>query len=145
MTNLENAIGILGRQGHTCVLCKDHQIHFSDRRGVAPLLELLEGGICVRGFSAADKVVGKATALLYCLLQVEAVHGQVMSDGAVRVLEQHGIRASWDRRVPAIENRSRDGFCPMETATARIEDPAEALDAIRQTLSRLQAQEQLPC
>ena len=121
----------------TCVLCRGRSRVESDLRGVAPLLDLLDMGMDFSGYCAADKVIGKATAFLYCLLEVKAVYTPVISQAALEVLETHGIAAEYDLCVPAILNRRKDGFCPMETATRNITDPEAALEAIRKTLSKL--------
>lgn len=143
MKDLEKARDLLVRDGYTCVLYKDGNVYGSRLRGVQPLLELLDGEICLKGFAAADKVVGKATAMLYCLLEVEAVYGQVMSIAAARILQSQGIQAVWGTQVKAIRNRSGDGVCPMEAATRHTEDPQEALLCIRETLARLQKNDYL--
>ena len=135
--DLENACAVLAREGCTCVLCKGDIYYKSSRRGVAPLMGWLEEGIDAKGFSAADKVVGKATAFLYCLLGVSAVHANVISDAAVAVLQEHGILLTYGQRVAAIQNRTGDGLCPMEMATREISDPADAPAAIRAALARL--------
>ena len=85
----------------------------------------------------ADKVVGKGAALMYCLLGVRCVHGNVMSQAAVKVLRRHGIEAYWDRLAENIHNRAGTGLCPIETATAQIDDPEEALPVILSTLASL--------
>ena len=136
MNDLEKAKSILSSGEYTCVLCKGDTIHISRHRGVQPLLELLETD--VSGFSAADKVVGKATALLYCLLKVKAVHAQVISLAALQVLQSNSITVSWGSQVDFIRNRAGDGRCPMEQATEGIDDPQEALAAIQTKLKELQ-------
>lgn len=136
LNDLEKAKSILSSGEYTCVLCKGDTIHISRHRGVRPLLELLETD--VSGFSAADKVVGRATALLYRLLNVKAIHAQVISQGAVQALENSGITVSWDSQVEFIRNRAGDGRCPMEQATEGIDDPQEALAAIQTKLKELQ-------
>ena len=137
MEHLEQAKKILAEENCTCVLCGDGPGYQSHQRGVAPLLELLDSGRNVAGFSAADRVVGKATAFLYCLLGVKRVHAGVMSQPAAQVLTQAGIACSWDRLVAGIQNRQKDGPCPMEFATRDCETPEQALSAIRQTLENL--------
>ena len=137
MTDLQRAKVCLQEENRTCVLCGGDTYYKSDSRGVAPLLDWLDGGIRAEGFSAADRVVGKATAFLYCLLGVRAVYARVMSKPAAAVLEQAGIEAGWDMLVEGIQNRQQDGPCPMEAATREIADAEEALAAIRQTLERL--------
>lgn len=93
MNDLEQAKSILLSGGYTCVLCKGETVHTSNHRGVRPLLELLETD--VTGFCAADKVVGKATALLYRLLNVKAVHAQVISQAALQVLQNSPMAKSF--------------------------------------------------
>lgn len=135
MKDLERAKAILEQEGYTCVLCKDDCVHTSTHRGVRPLLDLLETN--VSGFCAADKVVGKATALLYCLLNVKAIHAQVISQAALQVLKGRGIAVTWDSQVEYIRNRAGDGRCPMEQATEHIDDPRQALIAIEKKLKEL--------
>ena len=138
MTDLEQAKQILEQTDSTCVLCLEGQVYKSNRRGVAPLLALVDAGIDVEGFSAADRVVGKATAFLYCLLGVKAVYARVISQPAAQVLAEGGITATWDTLVSGIQNRQKDGPCPMENATRDCTTPAQALTAIRQALAQLQ-------
>lgn len=136
MNDLERAKSLLQSGGYTCVLCKGDTVHTSHHRGVRPLLELLQTD--VSGFYAADKVVGRATALLYRLLNVKAVHAQIISQAALQVLQNSSISVSWDAQVDYIKNRAGDGRCPMEQATEGIDDPQEALVAIRKKLKELQ-------
>lgn len=135
--DLAKAKKIFRESGATCVLCKGRSRVESQLRGVTPLLELLDMGMDFSGYCAADKVIGKATAFLYCLLDVTAVYTPVISESALAVLQTHGIDVTYDLCVPAILNRRRDGFCPMETATRQIDDPETALTAIRSTLETL--------
>ena len=137
MADLAQAKKILIEEDCTCVLCGNGVVYKSHRRGVAPLLQLLDQGVDARGFSAADRVVGKATAFLYCLLGVKAVHARVMSCPAAKVLENAGVEATWQQLVEGIQNRQKDGPCPMEHATRNCKTPEEALTAIRETLERL--------
>ena len=135
--DLNRARALMESQGYTCVLTSGDQVYTSNDRGVKPLLTWLSQGICVKDFCAADKVVGKATAFLYCLLQVKAVYTPVISRSAARVLREHGIELTAGIEVDFIWNRRRTGPCPMETAVKDIEDPNEALTAIRETLNTL--------
>lgn len=136
---LHQAKKILMDGNYTCVLCGPEQIHTATARGVRPLVDWLDSGIDVRGFVAADKVVGRATAFLYVLLGVRAVWAGVMSTPAKNALEENGITALCGREVSGIINRRGDGPCPFEEAVLGITDPLEALDAIRrkQFLMRL--------
>ena len=135
--DLQKAQQLLTQEGHTLVLCRQQTVHTSSRRGVSALLGFLEDGTDLRGFSAADKVVGRATAFLYRLLGVTQVYGAVMSQPALEVLQEGGIAAYPGKLVSGIINRQGDGPCPMEQATTGIQDPQQALEAIRQALAKL--------
>ena len=135
--DLQKAKDLLSKEGYTCVLVQGQAVFTSRERGVKPLLNWLEEGCVLPGFSAADKVVGKATAYLYCLLVAKAVHAGVMSDAAMAVFQEYGISATCDRQVDYIRNRTSTGMCPMEEATWNIRTPEEAPAAIREKLRQL--------
>ena len=136
--DLNNARLRLTAGNYTCVLCKENIYYTSTRRGVAPLLQWLEEGLPLDGFSAADKVVGRAAALLYRLLGVRELYAAVISRGALEVLNQGGIAVCYDTLTDGIINRAGNGPCPMEAATRDITDPALAPAAIRLALQKLQ-------
>lgn len=136
--NLQKAKMLLNETGNTCVLCGDDVILTDKRRGVRPLLDLIEGNVNVVGFSVADKVVGKAAAYLYCLLKIKCLYARVISEPALDVLQQAGITVEYDQLVAAIQNRTKDGFCPMESAVWNIHSAEESLPAILNTLAKLQ-------
>lgn len=119
------------------MLCADEVVYSSQTRGVAPLLDFIANKTDLHGFSAADKVVGKAAALLYVLLGVQAVYAPVMSEAAVAVFEKHNIQAHYDTVAKGIRNRENTGMCPMESAVESIFDPKEALLAIQNKLAQM--------
>lgn len=131
MTDLDHAKQLLASDVYTCVLCGKDQIYTATARGVRPLVDWLDSGQDFRGYCAADKVVGRATAFLYVLLGVRAVHARVMSTPARQALEENGIHASCDQQVSGIINRAGTGPCPFEEAVLEIAAPQDALTAIR--------------
>lgn len=137
MYELQRAMDLLKAGSYTCVLCGDGHTIADNRRGIRPLLELLDSGKDFSDYAAADKVVGKAAAFLYCLLGIRALYAGILSQPALEVLEQAGIPVEYGSLVPAIRNRTGDGFCPMETAVREITAPADAPEAIRKALQRL--------
>ena len=135
--DLINAIELFNALDCTCVLCRGDTVITDTRRGIRPLLDLLDSEQALRGFCAADKVVGKAAAMLYCLLGVESVHACVISRPARDVLVQHGISVTFGVLADAISNRDGTGFYPMERAVWDLTDPVDAPGAIRQTMANL--------
>ena len=134
---METARQILEEKGYTCVLRRGETVHTATERGVKPLVRWLVSGLDARGFSAADKVVGKATAYLYVLLDVREVYAQVMSESAKEVLIRHGITAAPGKLVPHIINRQGTGLCPFEAAVMDIHTPEEAYTAIREKMREM--------
>ena len=129
--DLIKAQTLLETGDYTCVVCREDTVHTATERGVKPLLNWLEEGLDLVQFSAADRVVGRATAFLYVLLGVKEVYARVMSRPAAQVLTTYGITAHPGKLVDGIINRKGDGPCPFEAAVLEIEDPQEALHAIR--------------
>lgn len=137
MTDLQRAKEFLATGEYTCVLCAGEKIYTATQRGVKPLVHWLRKGDIPRGFSAADKVVGKATAFLYCLLGAQAVYARVMSQSARKALESAGIHAQWDTLTEYIINRKGDGMCPFEAVVLELQQPEEALAAIEAKMKEM--------
>ena len=136
--NLQKAKNLLESENYTCVVWGENQVYTTKERGVAPLLHWLDAGLNLAGFSAADRVVGRGAAFLYCLLGVREVYARVMSQPAAEVLKAHGINAQTDKYVEGIINRAGTGPCPFEAAVMHITDAREALSAIRQKRRQMQ-------
>lgn len=137
-TNLQKARTLLEAGDFTCVVCCGEQVYTTADRGVAPLLSWLDAGTDLTGFSAADRVVGRGAAFLYCLLGVKEVYARVMSCPAAEVLRSYGIDAQAGTFVEGIINRKGTGPCPFEAAVMDIQDARKALTAIRSKRKQLQ-------
>ena len=135
--NLKKALDLLNSGNYTCVACKEEVVYTTTQRGVAPLLNWLDSKTDLKDYSAADRVVGRGAAFLYCLLGVKEVYALVMSRPAAEVLQSHGILADAGTFVEGIINRTGTGPCPFEAAVMDIQDTQEALNAIRMTRRQL--------
>ena len=128
--DIERAIRKLEDEDYTCVLYRDNNVYASNARGVAPILGYIKKGMNLIGFSAADKVVGKAAAMLFAYAGVSAVYGRVMSREAVKIFEEHSISYSYGVLTNTIMNRKGTGMCPMEDAVQNIRKLDKAYAAI---------------
>ena len=135
--NLKKCRETLKSGEYTLVLFDGKTLFTDKERGVKPLLDLLDKNTDLSGFSAADKVVGKAAALLYVLLNVREIYADVISTHALSVLEQHQIPVEYNTLTDKIKNRAGTGFCPMETAVLCEENPEKALEKILEKLKEL--------
>ena len=130
---------LLSAEGATCVAVHNGETIITRERGVKPLLQWISEGRSFEGWSVADKVVGKAPALLYVQLKPTAVFATAMSEDARDILLARGIACGCDDLVPFIVNRAGDGQCPMDACVAGISDPHEAERAIRECARRMAA------
>lgn len=137
MTDLERAKQLLTENTYTCVICKGEKTHTSTQKGVSPLVEWLESGEIFKGFSAADRVVGRGAAFLYVLLGVDAVYAHVISHAAMEVLQAQDILVQYDTAVEHIINRKGDGICPFEETVMNITAADEAYVAIKQKMQEM--------
>lgn len=110
---------------HTLVVYKDGKPTFYDERGIQPLLIQIKQGTLKDAF-VADRVVGKAAALLHVYAQVKEVYTPVLSKQAIPVYEKHNIPYTADKIIDNIRNRTNTDLCPMEKKVQNVNDPAEA-------------------
>jgi hypothetical protein len=144
MNDIDRAKTLLDN-GFTCVLVNADNIYTSTLNGVAPMMDFISSGINLSGFSAADKIVGKAAAMLFVLAGVKAVFAPVMSKNAVKVFSGYGINYSCGIITDSIVNRNGSGPCPMDKAVSDTDDPHAAYYAIRHTLDQLKSEKNEIC
>lgn len=135
MNDLKRAINSLDE--HSVCLCKGESIIFSDKRGVLPLVGFISEGVDLSGFSAADKVVGKAAAMLFIKAGVTSIYAKTLSKSAEAVFNRYGVKYSYNELTDKIINRDGTDICPMEKAVADISDPNAAYIAIVNKLNSL--------
>jgi hypothetical protein len=127
MSSLNDVKKILLDTGATFVLIKGAASFRSEDRGVAPILsKLSEEGEPLKGSFVADRVIGKAAALLLVYGEIDSLYAVVISSYAAKVLEDHAIAFKYGKMVPNIINRDGTDMCPMEKAVLQIDDPAVA-------------------
>lgn len=122
------------QEGLTCVIKQGESYYQFTERGIRPFMSLLENETDLTGTSCADKVVGKAAALLMQKAGVATLYAGIISEPATKVLTDAGIEYEYGTLVPRIQNRKGDGLCPMESAVMDISDADEAYAVLREKL-----------
>ncbi len=135
MSDIERAKENLG--GHAICLCKGDSIITDDGRGISPMMKFIGENKDLRGYSAADIIVGKAAAMLFVKAGVVAVHGKVMSKAGKEYLESHGISCTFDTLTDNIIDRSGKDICPMEKAVAHISEADVGYEALREKIAEM--------
>lgn len=128
---------LIANKDAICVAVRGEEIHVITESGVKPLLKMVMDGHSLKGFSVADKVVGKAPALLYAVLGPNAVFSPVMSWTGRAVLLAAGIATSYDQLVPHIQNRAKTGQCPMDASVQGVFDPYEAVGVLESRAAQM--------
>ncbi|MBN2851960.1 MAG: DUF1893 domain-containing protein [Clostridia bacterium] len=120
--NLEILKKKLDDEQLTCVIADQDKILFTSRkRGVAPLVEFI--GMNIDGeFFLADKVIGKAAAMLCIKANIKHVLTGIVSIPAITILKENEITLSYEEKVDRIKNRTGDGLCPMEGLSEGVTD-----------------------
>lgn len=126
--NINDLKDILFKENHTLVIYKNNaSVITSNDRGVNSLIKLIEEDKSqLSGSLIADKVIGKAAALLMIYAGVKEIYAPIISKPALQTLLKHNVKIYYDKEVERIINRKGDGLCPMETLCLNIEKPDEA-------------------
>ena len=145
MTEIATSLALLRErleaENLTCVVQKDDRILTSRLRGIRPLLDLIKQGENLHGACAADRIVGKAAAMLYVLMGVKGVFAEVISESGLAVLKKYGVCVEYATLTPNIESRDGIGLCPMEQTVLTIDEPSAAYVALaKKTEQRRAAQ-----
>jgi len=110
-----------------CVVKEQDTLFESELHGVAAFLELVEEmKDKLEGASVADKVVGKAVALMCVYVKVKAVYATTLSLAAEALFERHSIYFEYDNLVEGILRADRNGICPFEQLVRDVSDSSEA-------------------
>lgn len=121
-----------------CAACKDGKLTVSEERGIRPMMDWLEQDKdFLRGASVADKIVGRAAAMIMIYAGVKEVYTSVISTRALDLLKEYSIPCIYVNTCDAVANRRGDGICPMERAVAPIHDPEKAYGLLREKLKSM--------
>lgn len=129
---IRQAEDLLKKDEAACVIITKELVPLESRKnGIAPLLEWLqESPDTLKGACAADKVVGKAAALLMVYGGINEVYAEIISESAEDLLKQNRIQYEYGQKVSYIQNRTKTGMCPMEQRCLDINSPEEAYTAL---------------
>lgn len=134
-TDLDVAKQLL-KDGAAIAVVRNGERFVSDEKMIFRLLQLCGDGL-LKGASVADKIVGKAAALLLIKGGAASVYGEVASESAAEVFSRYPVDFSYGTLTPYIVNRRGNGKCPMELTVEDIDDPDEAFEALKTKAARL--------
>lgn len=123
----------LVKEEYSYVVVKDENVILtSNKKGIEPLLNnLIEDKMILKGTTVADKVIGKAVALLLTYGGVKSVYGHVISDCAKAILDKNNVEVEYNRIVPYIMNEDGTDKCSIEKLIEHTEEPIEAFSILK--------------
>lgn len=117
---------------HLTLLRPDGQTIEKTGRGIGPLLSIyLDNPEAMKGARLYDKVIGKAAAAFCILGGIKEVTAHLLSVPAKRLLEDNGIKVSYEVVSERIMNRTKTDLCPMEKACLSESEPLPIAEAVK--------------
>ena len=124
-------------QGHTICLCRDGKLLFSDKKGISPMMDFIEEGVDLEGYSAADLIVGKAVAMLFVKCRIKSVFAKTLSKSGREMLFSHGIECEYEVLADSIINRDGTDICPMEKTVKDTDGIEEGYLLLKEKLQQI--------
>lgn len=132
---MEDLIRLLHEGGHSLVVANG-DVRTFDGRGVSDLYGLFkEDSGFLKGAFIADKVVGKAAAALMILGGVKEVFADIISQPALDLFAHSEVCVGYGTVVPHIINRTKTGWCPLETRCQYCLTPQDCLVRIEEFIT----------
>ena len=133
MSDLDIAKSTLYKKELTLAIVKNGEVLFeTGSHRISGFLGAIEQlGARLEGASVADRVAGKAVALLCVYAKISDVYAEVLSRKAKEVFEENGVRHECKTLVDNVLDLNNSGVCPFEKAAADISDPEKAYAAFK--------------
>lgn len=124
---MNEIVDLLNQGNYSCVIKNNDRVKTFTNRGVKDLYDLINSDKSfLDGALVADKVIGKGAAMLMALGNVKEVSTNLISEQALKVLNNFNIKVVSNKIVPFIINRTGDGCCPLEIKLKDVECPDKA-------------------
>lgn len=131
------AIDELNNTDYSLVVVKDNKVKYrSKEESVGSIVHLLEDKPqLLKDSVVADKIIGRAVAMVCDFAAVKFCYGQVVSEGAIDIFEKNDVSYQIEKKVKAIENKDKTDLCPIEKLTLEIEDSSKGIQRIKKFLN----------
>ena len=133
MSDLDVAKNRLYCESLTLVIVKNGKVVYETRsHRISGFLEAIDSiGEEVRDSSVADRVVGKAVALLCVYTKVKSVYAVILSRPARTIFEKHKIAYQSEELVDNVLDSNRVGVCPFEKVAVDLSSPKGAYEVFK--------------
>ncbi len=116
MKEILNAKSIMIENEYKIVVVRDGKVlYFSKDRGIKPLYDIYtKNPNDLFNSYVSDRVTGKAAAMILTKASICGIYTQLISEKALNILEEGGVKVVYDKKVKLILNRDKSGSCPIE-------------------------------
>ena len=105
--------------------------YYSKLDGIKPVIFKMREDInYFKDLIVADKIIGKASAMLFALSGVKEVYTCVLSISGKQIFEKYNVKYHYEQLVDNIINRLGNDICPMEKTVKDIDDLNLAYNAL---------------
>ncbi|RLI12643.1 hypothetical protein DRO35_02570 [Candidatus Bathyarchaeota archaeon] len=139
MRDLERAKRMLKEDRLSLVIVKNGEAIFSsDSSGINSILQAIDNlGDRLSRASAADKIVGKAAALLFAYSHIKEAYAVTLSTEGLSTLRKNRIFVEYEKLVPRILDKNRRDICPFEKLVLEIESPSQAYKELKRFMKEI--------
>jgi len=139
MQDLEIAKKQLYSKQLTLAIVKNNKVLFeTDSHRISGFIHAIDTlGMQLNGASVADRVAGKALALLCIYAGVREVYAEVLSKKAQALFKENKVFCQWEQLVDNVLDLNKTGVCPFEKAAAEISDAADSYVAFKALLEKM--------
>ncbi len=131
------AVSLLYKEGYSCVVVNGDEMKTFSQSGIMDLYELQSDGEgFLQGAFLADKVIGKAAAVLALRGGVVGLYADVISVSALELLHSRGVEVKYAHIVNHILKRDRSDKCPLESACDSVDDTEQIFEIIKEFIKR---------
>ncbi|HKL12726.1 MAG TPA: DUF1893 domain-containing protein [Halanaerobiales bacterium] len=136
MNDKELAINELNDSDYSLIIVKEKEVKYkSKEESVGSIVSLLEEQPdLLENAVVADKIIGRAVAMVCDYASVKFCYGQIVSEGAIDIFNKNHLSFKASQKVKAIKNRDNTDLCPIEKLTLNIDNSAEGIKKIKEFL-----------
>jgi len=141
MGDLELAKRSLYDKQLTLVIVKNGQVLFeTDSHRISGFIRAIdELGVQLRSSVVADRVAGKALALLCVYADITEVYAEVLSKKAKALFEERKLTFEYKQLVDNVLDPNKSGVCPFEKAAADISEPENSYVVFKGLLGKMKS------
>lgn len=104
-------------------------------KGIKPIYDVYTKNFDnLKGASVADRITGKAAAMLLAEGKIAGIYSDLISEAAVKILEENRIKVKYGERVDCILNRDKTDMCPIEKISCNKDNVEELIKEIEDFL-----------